>query len=451
MRRGRSGWARPRILFTTLVVLALVASSPTAATAAPPNVVGATNSPVDQLAVTAAGAVQDFWRRTFPTTFGRQWNDISGGFYSVDTRNPAAPLPPCVDRLDELAGQALYCPSADVVAWDSGRLLPELRQRFGDAAVVVVIAHEIGHAVHYRLGLTAALEREPQRWPTILVEAAADCFAGAAIRDIRDGNTPGLPIDRGQLDDAMRALISFRDPVGTAATETDAHGNAFDRASAFQDGYRKGGRACAEMTIDNRTFTARRIGSAADAARDGNLPTAELLASVGADARAWFTELVAGGGRSWQAPALSTDPAAPPCPAGGDQGPVQYCPSDGRITVHVAALTTVHDSIGDYAGGVLVASRYALAAAAALRQPVQGPVAGRRALCLAGAYTGDLLMRSGRGYQLSPGDLDEAVHALLALDYAQRDAGGAVGGDEAGFERVEIFRAGTLGGPPACG
>nr|MBA2307961.1 metalloprotease-like protein [Pseudonocardiales bacterium] len=82
---------------------------------------------------------------------------------------------------------------------------------------------------------------------------------------------------------------------------------------------------------------------------------------------------------------------------------------------------------------------------------VQGPVAGRRALCLAGAYTGDLLMRSGRGYQLSPGDLDEAMHALLALDYAQRDAGGAVGGEEAGFERVEIFRAGTLGGPPACG
>jgi predicted metalloprotease len=336
------------------------------------------------------------------------------------------------------------------VAWDSGKLLPELRQRFGDAAVVVVIAHEIGHAVHHRLGLGDAMAREPQRWPTILVEAAADCFAGAAIRDIRDGNAPGVSIDRRQLDDAMRALITFRDPVGTAATEAGAHGNAFDRVSAFQDGYRRGGRTCAEMTIDNRTFTARKFGSAADAARDGNLPMPELLASVGADARAWFGALAASGGRAWQAPEPTTDPAAPPCPAGGDQGPVQYCPSDGRIVVNVAALTTVVNSIGDYAGGVLLASRYGLAAGAALKQPVTGPAAGRRALCLTGAYTGGLLTGSGRGYQLSPGDLDEAVHTMLALDFAQRDASGVVGGDEAGFERVEIFRAGTLGGPPAC-
>lgn len=450
MRRGRSGWARPSILFTALAVLALVALCPTGATAAAPPIVGASDSAVDKLAATGVSAVQDYWRRTFPATFGRPWDDIKG-FYAVDTRNPAAPVPPCITRVDQLAGQAVYCPSADVVAWDSGKLLPDLRQRFGDAAVVVVIAHEVGHAVHYRLGLGEKMAREPQRWPSILVESVADCFAGAAIRDIRDGKAPGLSIDRRQLDDAMRALITFRDPVGTAATETGAHGNAFDRVSAFQDGYLEGARTCADMTIDNRTFTARKFGSAADAAREGNVPTTQLLASVGADARAWFGALVAGGGGSWQAPEPTTDPAAPPCPPGGDQGPVKYCPVDRRILVDVAALTTVVNSIGDYGGGVLLASRYALASGAALKQPVTGPAAGRRALCLTGAYTGGLLTGSGRGYQLSPGDLDEAVHTMLALDYAQRDAVGAVGGDEAGFERVQIFRAGTLGGPPACG
>ncbi|MDQ3664444.1 MAG: neutral zinc metallopeptidase, partial [Actinomycetota bacterium] len=379
-----------------LVAALVLAPTATAAPAAPggaTKVIGATDSVIDQLAVSAVDAVQDYWRRTMPASFGRPWRELRGGFYAVDTTKPNGRLPGCISHVEELVDQAVYCPASDAVAWDSGHLLPEIQRRFGDAAVVVVIAHEIGHAVHYRLGLAQAIASEPQRWPTILVEAVADCFTGAAMSDIRARSAAALRIDRKQLDNALRALITFRDPVGTAASEENAHGNAFDRVSAFQDGYRHGAAACAAMTIDNRVFTERRFGSSDDAARAGNLPIDQLLESVSTDAGSWYGQLVASrGGQAWRAPALVVEPA-PACPAAGDQGPVQFCATTGAVTADVAALRPLVDSIGDYAGGMLLASRYGLAALGALQEPVEGATAGRRALCLAGAYSASLFDR----------------------------------------------------------
>jgi hypothetical protein len=117
----------------------------------------------------------------------------------------------------------------------------------------------------------------------------------------------------------------------------------------------------------------------------------------------------------------------------------------------------VHDRLGDYASAELVASRYALAALDALGRPVQGASAGRTAVCLTGAYTRALLDRDpgddpGRdGFGLSPGDVDEAVQELLDQDFAARDASGRAPSGDLGFERIEQFRAGTLGGPQRCG
>jgi len=52
-------------------------------------------------------------------------------------------------------------------------------------------------------------------------------------------------------------MVAFRDPVGTTQTAQGAHGDAFDRVSAFQDGFDKGAKLCADMSVDNREFTAR--------------------------------------------------------------------------------------------------------------------------------------------------------------------------------------------------
>ena len=63
----------------------------------------------------------------------------------------------------------------------------------------------------------------------------------------------------------------FRDPVGTEQSDQDAHGDAFDRVSAFQDGYDQGVELCKDMSVENRTFTQRGFLSADDAERGGNL------------------------------------------------------------------------------------------------------------------------------------------------------------------------------------
>ena len=52
--------------------------------------------------------------------------------------------------------------------------------QFGAAGAVVVLAHEVGHAVQHRLGVDQARTGAiPARYPTILLEAMADCYAGS--------------------------------------------------------------------------------------------------------------------------------------------------------------------------------------------------------------------------------------------------------------------------------
>ncbi|MCP2167011.1 neutral zinc metallopeptidase [Goodfellowiella coeruleoviolacea] len=409
---------------------------------------GSDGSAVDRLAATAVVDVEQYWKETFPNTFGRQWTPLSGGVYSVDTSDARADPPPCTDSAVDVEGNAFYCPSADAIAWDRAALLPSLRDRYGDVAVVVVLAHEMGHAVQNRTGLTAEKEqRDPQRYPTILIEAMADCYAGAFVHWATEGKAAHLSISEDSLDTALGALVAFRDPVGTAQTDQSAHGNAFDRVSAFQDGYRQGPGLCSTMSVDNRRFTQQAFTSYEDQARGGNLPFDEMVQAVAEDLDGYFAALVGQGGGTWTTPTLAEATSATACAA--EQGPVELCPDHRSIQVLPRGkLAQLHEALGDYATGTLLASRYGLGAVAALGRSTQGDQAGQAALCLAGAYTGAVLSRQ-EGFGLSPGDLDEAVQVLLANDYAARDADGNTNLD-AGFDRVATFRSGVFDGASSC-
>jgi predicted metalloprotease len=431
---------------------------PTAAVAAPAAPVPARS---DAVAEVTTRTLQQFWAAAFPAAFGRDWDDIDS-FAAVHADTPGAARPPCVNRAADVAGQAFYCPAADAVAWDADGLLPDLYERFGPAGVAVVLAHEVGHAVQTRLGIDDAQAREPERYPTILLEAMADCYAGVAVAHLMEQPVEGLSIGLAERDAALRALVGFSDPLGVDAADRRAHGNAFDRVSAFQDGYsastagsppggvdppdmrRAGAGRCAEMSLDNREFTQRRFGSEADEARGGDLPLPQLLPAVENDARGWFGRLVSG----WRAPAV--EPAAS-CPgrAAAAQGPAAYCAASGAVTVDGDALAGLHGELGDFAGATLVASRYGIALLDATDRATTGPAAGAAATCLAGAYTARLVDPPG-GFRLSPGDLDEAVQVLLVGDWAARDAAGEADPADHGFERVARFRTGALEGPEAC-
>jgi len=404
---------------------------------------GSDDGRIDKLAAATVTDVQAYWRETFEPTFDRPWQDIRG-FYSVDTGAPGPP-PPCTEDASDVEGNAFYCPSADAIAYDRTALFPVLAEKYGEAGVVLVLAHEIGHAVHNRLGIDARAQRaDPQLYPTIVVEAMADCYAGSVLRWVRDGKAEHLRIDSEQLDLALGSLVSFRDPVGTSAGDRGAHGNAFDRVSSFQDGYQQGPKLCSEITTRNRPFTLRQFTSLDDQLRGGNLDLPDLMRLILPDLDQSFSRLVTDAGGTWRTPATDDDARC-----SGDQGPVAFCPDGGAVAIDPGSrdLRRLHE-IGDYTTGTLLASRYALAALAALGKPVEGEDAGRAALCLAGAYTSDLLGRS-RGFGLSPGDLDEAVLVLLQTDYAMRDAKGDAD-DSTAFDRVGVFRVGTLEGAEAC-
>lgn len=403
---------------------------------------------IDQLAAATVIDVQSYWQQTFLPTFGGQWHDVRQ-FYSVDTNDGSAGPPPCTEKAKDVEGNAFYCPSADAIAWDRAALLPVLADKFGEAGVVVVLAHEIGHAVHNRLGVTTERQRrDPAMYPTIVVEAMADCYAGAFVRWVVNGEAEHLRISGDQLDLALGALVSFRDPVGTSSADRRAHGNAFDRVSSFSDGYQQGPKPCSRFTAQSRQFTLREFTRVEDKARGGNLPLPQLLRELTKDVDRFFGDLVRNQGGTWKAPQLRLDAREAAC--SGDQGPVAFCSDNSTIGTEAdGELAELHDRIGDYAAGTLVTSRYGLAAVAALGKPIKGEAAGRAALCLAGGYTGELLNRTTTGFGLSPGDLDEAVLVLLRSDYAARDAGGESAAGS-GFDRVGLFRGGAIEGAQSC-
>jgi predicted metalloprotease len=403
---------------------------------------------IDRLAATVVTDVLGYWKTTFPATFGKDWKDLSGGFYSVDTADKGTQPPPCARNSIDVEGNAFYCPTDDVIAWDRSALLPVLRDRFGEAAVMLVLAHEMGHAVQRRSGLTTAEQRgNPAKYPTILIEAQADCYAGTFVRWVVDGKAEHLKVAKDKLDPALESLITFRDPIGTEQSDKGAHGDAFDRVSAFQDGYDKGVKLCADMSVDNRAFTLRGFIDAGDAQRGGNLTFDKLLESIAPDLNTFFGTVVSGRGKQWAPPTLRPTDVNPPC-TGGDQGPISYCPNGEIDVAGKGTLADLHGDIGDYATGAILASRFGMAALSTLGKPLAGNDAQHQVLCLAGAYTGTLLARE-TGFALSPGDLDEAVQVLLRFDFAGRDgAGHAI---PTGFERVSVFRSGTLQGVQACG
>ncbi|EQD84435.1 peptidase [Saccharopolyspora erythraea] len=376
---------------------------------------GTDGGETDRLAATVVTDVQEYWKAQYPATFGGPWRPVDGGFFSVDTANTSAAAPPCSGDAADVEGNAYYCATVDAVAWDRTALLPVLREHYGEAAVVVVLAHELGHAVQQRSG---AGTDDPRR-----TEAMADCYAGSFVRWAADGRAPHLRVRPDQLDGAMRALTVFRDPVG-GGQAADPHGSAFDRVAAFQDGYRGGPGRCAQPSP----------ALPAKAPEEPNRPVPEVLAAP--DVRDYFTGLVSRRGARWSAPPVVDDPGSR-C----GETAVEYCTDPARVAVDEPALAALDHDIGDQAITTLVASRYAVAALDALGLPAHGVEGGRRVSCLAGAYTGRAA--------LSPGDLDEAVEVLLAGNGVSRDVDGV--NALTGFDRFLSFRGGALGGPGACG
>ncbi|MEU7907624.1 neutral zinc metallopeptidase [Actinoplanes sp. NPDC049118] len=386
--------------------------------------------------------IERYWADTYPAlSGGAPFEPLQGGYHPY---TEADPPPPCGGEESVYQPNAFYCPTGDFIAWDDQLLIPQLRTQFGSLLVGVVMAHEYGHAIQARLGLTDQ--------PSVVLEQQADCFAGAWLAEALAGRSTAYSgITPAQLDNTIGGLLLLRDQPGMSATAEGAHGNAFDRVRAMQDGIQQGAAVCAGYSADNLPVTEVPFTRLDDARSGGNLPYDEAVDTLSRDAEAYWGRTFPGlAGRPWRPlPVRAFDSAAPACanPDAVAGGAAFYCPDGEFIAFDNAQLgPALYRSAGDNAVGMLIGELFARAAqhrrGASTRE-----AAGQLAVdCLAGSWTNDLLNRddSGRTTRLSPGDLDEAVAALLAFGRA------AEGSGPSAFDRIAAYRKGVLQGLPAC-
>lgn len=397
---------------------------------------------INRLIGAAITDIEAFWAQEYPKVFDEKYEPVRGGFYSA---SPEEDLPPCATAATDIAGNAFYCGKEDVIAWDDTDLMPRLKETYGDLAVVVVMAHEWGHAIQARAGMEGA---------TVTLEHQADCYAGAYVGDLADRDDPPFDVNPVTIDKALAGFLELGDTPGTAATDPNAHGSAFDRVNGFQDGIENGAAACAKYRDDNITIVQLPFEDQEDLDRGGNLPVDELLPALVADLEDFWTQVFAQEGGTWSGVTpVPFDGSGPPCGTDDTSGFLLfYCAADNSVAFDNATMQQIGTSIGDFAVGVLIATQYGLAAQAQAGVLPEDPKEQNvNADCLAGAYAASVFVgdRPETGtLQLSPGDLDEAVQALLTFSSTQSAENSSQG---IGFERVRAFRTGVIDGYNACG
>ena len=115
--------------------------------------------------------------------------------------------------------------------------------------------------------------RERRRSRPIYKELQADCFAGACTRPRRRRRQRRSTLEAGRPRSVARgaARCSATRP-GTSPDDPSAHGSAFDRVSAFQDGFESGAEQCADLLRDaagrSWRFRSRTLEEADERGRD---------------------------------------------------------------------------------------------------------------------------------------------------------------------------------------
>ncbi|WP_278315279.1 hypothetical protein [Lolliginicoccus levis] len=331
-------------------------------------------------------------------------------------------------------GVAAYCPATGTIGWDRTLRFPEIINEFGALSGVLVLAHEHGHAISAALGLPG-MEDEPLVW-----EQQADCFAGTYLGSVmRDGSARFQMNTTDALDAVLLTLLSVRDPspVGEAR-----HGTGFDRIDAFATGVHSGAEACAGITA--RTIEQRQAGMPdqyAHALDRGELPVTEGTARLVVTSLAEFLD--------WPAPPAVVPHAGSACPAPTLQPPVSYCASTNSLELDLPQLQHATEVLetarpqGDFSAFSIMALHAILAQ--------EGAAVDSRAVtsatCQAGAWAAATAREEVGRIYLSPGDLDEALTALL--DPALNSLVAAA--IPIGIARTNAFGDGFRGGLAACG
>ncbi|WP_039796959.1 metallopeptidase, partial [Nocardia araoensis] len=313
---------------------------------------------VDKLALNTIADVQDFWTTEYPEHFPGRFQPVTR-FISWDAKAPRTQSVKFCKSDTYQVVNAAYCGGDHTIGWDRGVLLPKLVQKYGEMAVVMVLAHEYGHAIQGQARLAGLLT------PPLVQEQQADCLAGVFLRHVAEGDSAHFTLNTTDgLNAVLGATVAVRDRDPN--DPDNVHGSAFERVTAVQIGYTDGADGCKKIT--RKEIAQRR----------GNLPTTfepgEEQAQLPVDAAA-LTSLSAALTKILpvtRPPQFDYSGVGRGCSDATGTRPVSYCPSANRIGTDVPALArrggmmTDDDPLsavvdGDYNAFVVFVSRYVLA------------------------------------------------------------------------------------------
>jgi predicted metalloprotease len=406
----------------------------------------------DAVVQAALDDVTAYWERTYPDVYGGDFQPISGGFfaYGPDTEMPPCGQPP--PSYTDIADNAFYCPSDDLIAWDAATLIPDINQRFGGFTIGIVFAHEFGHAIQVRAGVNGR---------TVDLELQADCFAGAWTADVAAGNSDRFTIDEATLDASVGGMVAISDIPGTNENDPLAHGSGFDRIGAFQDGFENGPTRCADRGSEQQR-TVEMPFSEEDTATGGNMPLQDgpdapdgigLLSRIETDLNDFYGLLFEDLGSTFTPvdDLVLANPDTDEVSCGGEplsgddlRGAALYCADENIVLIDGAGVVPQLYDIGDFAVAAEIARLWAVAAQTELGATGESEQTSLQADCLTGVWAFARFPDSGvpqSQLEMSPGDLDEGIMGFLAYPLA---AGGTV------FDRTDALRTGFLDGYPGC-
>ncbi|MEU1984327.1 metallopeptidase [Nocardia sp. NPDC019395] len=415
----------------------------------PPSDLSADNSDggeIDTLALNAVTDVQAYWDEHFDAEFEGEFAPVDKltSWSARDSRSKSVEF--CDESTYRMVNAA-YCRLDNSIGWDRAMLLPTMSETFGQMAVVMVIAHEYGHAIQNNADL---VDRDD---PVIVKEQQADCFAGAYMRWVAEGKSDYFTINTSDgLNSVLAATVAIRD--SDPDDPESVHGSAFERVTAVQLGFTDGAKACKGIDMDEIEQRRGDLPQSFDGESGEFEITEQSLVELG---KALSVILP-----TPDEPKYRYDGAEIDCSDGVSTEPVTYCPANNTIATNVEGLSDrgapADDAdaslpvkvTGDYNGYVVFISRYTLAVQRSRDQELVGAKTGLRAACLSGVATGKLADtgRAEGDITLAAGDLDEAVSGLLTDGLAASDVEGKT--VPSGFSRVDAFRAGVLGGEQTC-
>lgn len=405
---------------------------------------------IDELAASAISDIEEFWSAVYREAFEGDFRPVKE-LISWDAESFDGEF--CGLSTFGLVNAA-YCKPDRTIGWDRGVLLPSLRKQNGDMGVVMVLAHEYGHAIQQQAKLVR------RNTPTLVSEQQADCLAGTYMRWVAEGNSSRFTLGTGDgLNSLLAAVIAFRDPLLTendVYRGADEHGSAFERISAFQFGFTDGAAAC--KAIDVKEISQRRgeLPVLLPEDQTGELPITEQSVRSMVDALNVVFE-------PKNPPRLSfTASDAEDCPDARPSPPTSYCPATNTIVVDLDQMETVgfkpeEGQVGALAHGdnsaySLLISRYMVALQHERGLVLDNAQAALRTACLTGVATAKLSQPvttpDGNTIVLTAGDVDEAVSGILTTGLVAGD----VNGDSvpSGFSRIDAFRVGILGDEARC-